>query len=360
MGSPLMDVVIVVPAFNEATTVADVVASVRVHAPTLVVDDGSTDETALRAAAAGAEVIRHPARRGKGAALATGFAAARAKGVSLAVTLDADGQHDPADVPALLTAARATPRAIVIGARPDAALPRGRALAIHLASFWMNWITGVAVADTQSGFRVYPLGLFDAVPLRGGRFVFETAVLVEALRRGWVVREMPIRGVPYAMRQSRFHPIGDGVAITTYLVAHGLARWRVELVAGMREFLKIFSREHRTARHARMLGKASGHAGSPTWGPAIGAAAMDEIHNKLAGWRKHPRARRAARAALATLASPALLLAVAVAAAMRRPLPMALDRLARQIFDQRALPVITPAVDPAHADDTPTWAAVTR
>jgi Zn-dependent protease len=162
------------------------------------------------------------------------------------------------------------------------------------------------------------------------------------------------------MRQSRFHPIGDGVAITTYLVAHGLARWRVELVAGGREFLKIFSREHRTARHARMLGQASGHAGSPTWGPAIGAAAMDEIHNKLVGWRKHPRARRAARAALATLASPALLLAVAVAAAVRRPLPVALDRLARQIFDQRALPVITPAADPGHADDAPTWAAVAR
>jgi hypothetical protein len=355
-----VDVVIVIPAFNEATTVAGLVASVRVHAPTLVVDDGSTDETALRAAAAGAEVIRHPARRGKGAALATAFAAARAKGAVRAVTLDADGQHDPADVPALLTAARAAPRAIVIGARRDDELPRGRALAIRLAGFWMNWITGVAVADTQSGFRVYPLGLFDAVPLRGGRFVFETAVLVEALRRGWGVREMPIRVVPYAMRQSRFHPIGDGVAITTYLVVRGLARWRVELTAGVREFLKIFSREHRTARHARMLSKASGHAGSPTWGPAIGVAAMDEIHNKLAGWREHPRGRRAVRAALATLASPALLFFVAITAAVRRPLPTALARVARRIFDQRALPVVTPDVDPGRADNTPTWATVSR
>src|SRR5204863_9622764 len=90
----IMDVVIAIPAYDEATTVAGVVAAARLHAPVLVVDDGSTDDTALRAAAAGAEVVRHDARRGKGAALATAFTAARAKGATFAVTLDADGQHD--------------------------------------------------------------------------------------------------------------------------------------------------------------------------------------------------------------------------------------------------------------------------
>jgi hypothetical protein len=355
-----VSVVIVIPAFNEETTVAGIVAAARVHAPVLVVDDGSTDGTAARAAAAGAEVIRHPARRGKGAALATAFAAARGKGAATVVTLDADGQHDPAEVPSLLTAASAMPRTIVIGSRREEELPRGRALAIRLAGFWVNWITGAAVADTQSGFRVYPRALFDAVPLRGGRFVFETAVLVEALRHGWSVREMPVRVVPYAARQSRFHPVGDGVAITAYLVGHGLARWTVELAAGVREVVHLFSRERRATRHARMLARAAGQAGTPSWGPAIGVAAMDEIRTRLVGWWRHPRARRATRAALATLASPALLFPFAITAATRRPLPAWLDRVARRIFDQRALPPVAHGAAPAHAEDTRTWATVSR
>src|SRR5205085_739774 len=78
----IVDVVIAIPAYNEVTTVAGVVTAARVHGPVLVVDDGSTDDTALRATEAGAVVIRHPVRRGKGAALATAFAAARARGAA--------------------------------------------------------------------------------------------------------------------------------------------------------------------------------------------------------------------------------------------------------------------------------------
>ena len=355
-----MDLVIAIPAYNEATTVADVVAAARVHAPVLVVDDGSTDDTACRATEAGATVIRHPVRRGKGAALATAFAAARAGGATSIVTLDADGQHDPADVPSLLAAARATPRAIVIGARRDDALPAGRALAIHVAGFWVNWITGTALADTQSGFRVYPLALFDAAPPRGRRFVFETAVLVEALRRGWSVREVPIRVVPYAARQSRFHPVADGVSIAAYLVVRSLARWATELGAGLCEVGALFSRERRIARHARMLARASAHAGTPSWGPAIGVAAGSELRGRLIGWWRHPRLGRARRAALATCAAPVVLLAVAVIAATRTSVPGALGRVLRLIYDQNALPVLTRPLSPERVDDSRTWATVTR
>jgi hypothetical protein len=355
-----MSVVIVVPAFNEAATIAGVVAGARAHAPVLVVDDGSTDATAAQAEAAGAEVIRHSRRRGKGAALATGFAAARERHAAAVVTLDADGQHDACDLPALLAAAREAPRAIVIGSRRADLLPHDRSLAIQLAGFWVNWITGTPVADTQSGFRVYPLALLDDVALRGDRFVLETEVVIAALCRGWEIREVPIRVVPYAARRSRFHPVGDGVAITAHLVAGALGRWKTELGAGVRECFVIFSRERRQARHARMLAKASVHAGTPTWGPAIGVAAMDEVQGRLSGWWQHPRARRAARVALATASTPAFLLVFALTAAVRGALPGWIDRTARRIFDQRALPAITPSVPDARAEDTSTWATVPR
>ena len=355
-----MSVVIVIPAFNEAATIAEIVAGARAHAPVLVVDDGSTDDTAARAQAAGAEVVRHPRRRGKGAALATGFAAAREKNATWVVTLDADGQHDPVDLPSLIAAARTAPRAIVIGSRHDAGLPPERSLAIQLAGFWVNWITGAAIADTQSGFRVYPLALLDDVSMRGDRFVFETAVVVAALGQGWDVREVPIRVVPYAARRSRFHPVGDGVAITAHLVGGALARWKTEIGAGVREFLCVFSRERRRARHARMLAKVTLHTGSPTWGPAIGMAAMDEMQGGLTGWWQHPRARRAARVALATAATPALLLVFGLTAAVRGALPARIDRVARRIFDQRALPALPPDVPVARSEDTRTWATVPR
>ena len=332
--------VIAIPAFNEASTVRRIVEAARAHGPVLVIDDGSTDGTGDAARAGGATVIRHARRLGKGAALATAVGAARDRGASLLITLDADGQHDPADVPALHAAALAAPRAIVVGSRPESALSRGRGLAIQLAGYWVNWITGHAVADTQSGFRVYPVALFDEVRLRGGRFVFETAVLVDALRNGCAVREVPIRAVAYAERPSRFHPIGDGAAITGYLVSHALARWAVELRDAVAEVAAVFSRERRRARHGRMLAKSSVHAGMPTWGPALGIAFVDEVHGRFTSWWRHPRSRRARVAARATLASPAVLALAAASGVAGGGVFRVLERVIDRVYDQRALPCL--------------------
>lgn len=355
-----MRILIAIPAYNESATVAEVAAAARTYGPVLVIDDGSSDDTAARATAAGAEVIQHPKRRGKSAALATAFDAARARGADLVVTLDADGQHDPADVPALLAAAHGHPRAIVIGSRPEATLPAARALAISLAGFWMNWITGVPIADTQSGFRVYPLALLDAVPLRGRRFVSETAILVDAVRRGWRVTEIPIRSVPRAARPSRFHPLADGASIAAYLVAGSLARWGTELRAAAHDVRLVVSGERRKARHARMLAYASPHAGTPMWGPAIGMAAMTELRGRLDAWARDPRWRRGRYVAIATLAAPALLLVLGLAALVRGAMPRAVDRAIRWIYDQRALPALIGVADPQRAEESETWVTVTR
>jgi hypothetical protein len=356
-----VDVIIAIPAFNEATTVRRIVEAARAHAPVLVVDDGSTDVTADEARAGGATVVRHGARRGKGAALATAVHTARAWGAERLVTLDADGQHDPADMAALLAASSATPRAVIVGSRigeADETLPRGRALAIHVAGFWLNWVAGTGVADTQSGFRVYPLALFDEVRLQGGRFVFETAVLVEAVRRGFTVHEIPIRVVPYAARPSRFHPLSDGIAIAAYLAGGALARWSVELAAGAREVLRIFSRERRVARHTRMLTRAAAHAGSPGWSAAIGVAAVEEIRGRAVSWWHHARARRARRAAVATAAAPLLLVVAGVGALVGGRLPRLVDRVVRRLYDQRGLPSLEADVT-SSGETRRTWLPVT-
>src|SRR5204862_7056961 len=174
---------VVVPAHDEATTVGDVVRRARRHAPVIVVDDGSTDGTAEAAVAAGADVRRHARRLGKAQALRTGVVAARARGATPVVTLRADRQPDPDDVSALLAAT--APRTLVVGARRtgDGALPAGRAEAIVVAGFFVNWASGLRLADTQSGFRVYPVAIFDEVPARRGGFVFETEVLLAAAAR---------------------------------------------------------------------------------------------------------------------------------------------------------------------------------
>src|SRR5919201_801807 len=122
-----MNPLVLVPAYDEAATVGAVVRRARTHAPVIVIDDGSRDGTADAAARAGAEVCRHVGRRGKARALLTGVAAARERGATHVVTLDADGQHDPDDLPALLSASG--PRTLVIGVRAGDrdALPAGRA-----------------------------------------------------------------------------------------------------------------------------------------------------------------------------------------------------------------------------------------
>jgi len=214
------DVVGLVPAYQAAATIADVVAGARAKlGHVIVVDDGSIDGTAARAATAGAEVIRHPENAGKGAALTTGLRALAARGVARALTLDADGQHLPREIPVLLAASDAAPTAIVVGVR------RKTGHAIRALNRFGNWIAdrllrliaGQPLPDTQSGFRVYPVAATVALGVQGVRYDFETEVLLRAARRG-----MPLVGVPVdvyyppvAERVSHFRPGVDTIRIIT-------------------------------------------------------------------------------------------------------------------------------------------------
>ena len=324
-----MTPLLLIPAHDERVTVGAVVAGARRHGHVIVVDDGSTDDTGVVAREAGAEVLRHARRLGKAQALRTGIVAARTRGASHVVTLDADGQHDPDDVPALLAAA--APRTIVVGgrlggtepgtisARPPtvraansavataAAMAPERLDAIRVAGFFACWASGLRVHDTQSGFRLYPLSVFDTVPTYRGGFVFETEILLAAAAHGWVVREVPVRSLPRTASRSRFRPVADGASIGAFLARRALARFGSEAAAGVAEVASVFRGERRRNRHLAMLEAAAPYSGGVGWGPAIGAAALQRLTSCVTGWWRHPRPRRTAAAATAALALPLVL-----------------------------------------------------
>ena len=207
-----------VPAFNAAASIGAVVTGTRSVLPSvIVVDDGSADDTAARAAAAGAEVLRHPVNLGKGAALVTGLRRLTAAGIERALTLDADGQHLPDQIPVLLAASDAAPDAIVVGVRRKEGfeIRRVARLGNWVADHLMRWIAGRPLPDTQSGFRVYPVGPTLALGTRGTRYDFETEVLLRAARTGMPVLGVPVTVYypPVAERVSHYRPWADTLRI---------------------------------------------------------------------------------------------------------------------------------------------------
>lgn len=214
---------VVVPCLNEAQAIAGLLAGVLAHCrDVIVIDDGSSDGTADIVATLPVTLIRHPERRGKGEALRAGFREALRRGASGVLTMDGDGQHDPADIPRILAAARRFPGALVIGARmlEREHQPQGRRRANDVADWGISWGCGRPVADTQSGQRWYPRAAVELVNLAAQDFVFEAALLIAASRD----LDMPIVSIPIACRydedarHSHFRPVRDVVRITWFTI----------------------------------------------------------------------------------------------------------------------------------------------
>lgn len=206
-----MTVTVLIPAYNEAGAIGPVVRGARVHVPrVLVVDDGSTDVTATEAEAAGAEVLRLPANRGKGAAIRTGLARLREGDTTHALLMDGDGQHRADEIPHLLDAAKRTGAALVIGERVfrRGAMPRSRYWANVVGSWALSTLMGVRLADTQSGFRVLALEAIRDVPLRARGYEIETEMIVKLSKRGATVVGVPVSAVYHGTR-SKLRPVRD-------------------------------------------------------------------------------------------------------------------------------------------------------
>jgi len=210
---------VIIPVYNHGLTVQSVVRGAKAVLPVIVVDDGSTDATpGVLAGERGITVITLPANQGKGAALRAGFRRAQQQGFTHAITIDADGQHRTSALADFAAACARQPEAFIIGVRDlrKAGAPRARRASNALSTFWFKFQTSVRLADTQCGYRCYPLA--SLVPLRvtSGRYAYELEILVKA---AWAGVPLVALGVDsdYAAptsRLSHFRPWRDMAAVS--------------------------------------------------------------------------------------------------------------------------------------------------
>jgi glycosyltransferase involved in cell wall biosynthesis len=202
-----------IPALDAADTVGWIVEGARKHIPdVLVVDDGSSDDTAKKAEEAGAAVVRHPKNAGKGAALRTGFGYALANGYDAVITLDADGQHDPDEIPKLVDKLK-DGAGIVIGARlrDKDSIPPARYYTNRLGVACYSWRSKSRLEDSQSGFRVYRAEVLRGMKYTSSRFEAESEFLVRAGRRGFRIDSVPVRTIynEDVLQRSHYRPVAD-------------------------------------------------------------------------------------------------------------------------------------------------------
>jgi polyprenyl-phospho-N-acetylgalactosaminyl synthase len=188
---------IVVAAYNEAGRLGSTLAELMpVYPDVVVVDDGSRDDTAAVALHAGAWVLRHPINRGQGAALQTGIAFALGNGANAIVTFDADGQHDPADIPALLAPVMAGDADVALGSRflgRDAiGMPASRRILLKLAVLFTRVVSRIEVTDTHNGLRAFSREAAEALRINQDRMAHASEILDEVRRNGFRYQEVPV------------------------------------------------------------------------------------------------------------------------------------------------------------------------
>jgi glycosyltransferase involved in cell wall biosynthesis len=208
---------IAIPALNAARHVGPVIEEARrLNRDVVLVDDGSSDDTARVAESAGAKVLRHAVNRGKGAALKTAFTWALQQGFDSVITLDADGQHLAAEIPKFVEARASSGADLIIGGRAHLfgqMLPRRR-FANRFSARMIALVSGSVVTDSQSGYRLYSRNLLEKLTLRADGFDMESEVIVRAGRAGLRVVTIPIElGFVDGVATSHYKPIKDSLRI---------------------------------------------------------------------------------------------------------------------------------------------------
>jgi glycosyltransferase involved in cell wall biosynthesis len=200
-------IVALIPAYNADRFVGDVIRRARRHVPVIAVNDGSRDRTLAEATAAQATVIDQQPNQGKGAALQRGFRAALDDGVDAVITLDADGQHDPDEIPLFVDKFRATRADLIIGERDFSKMPLVRRISNTVGRLAFSWAMRRRIRDNQSGYRLLSRRLMEAVLASGERgFEFEMDMIVVAVKRGWRIEGVPIRTI-YGEEKSNIKPL---------------------------------------------------------------------------------------------------------------------------------------------------------
>jgi glycosyltransferase involved in cell wall biosynthesis len=216
---PLATVLALIPAYNEAERIAPVIARTARYLPVLVVDDGSVDATAEVAHQAGAQVLLQTPNQGKGAALKAGFRHALAEGWEAVLTLDADGQHDPQEIPRFLQAYKMAPKDLIIGARDFGKIPLIRRIANSFGRLSLSWAMGRQILDNQSGYRLIRRRLMEAtLSSQEQGFQFEVEMIMLCIQRGFSLGWVPIRTIYLPERRSHINPIDHAIGFARMLL----------------------------------------------------------------------------------------------------------------------------------------------
>lgn len=204
----------IIPAFNEDQRIEKVVQGALVHLPVLVIDDGSLDKTSRVAEQAGAQVIQQTPNQGKGIALRRGFKHALDNGYQAVVTLDADGQHDPEEIPTFLGAFQAGDADLIIGRRDFKEIPPIRRLANSLGKWSFSWAVGQRLEDNQSGYRLLNRRMMESVlDSQESGFEFEVEMIVICIQSDYRLEWVPIRTI-YRDEGSHIHPLQHTLEFT--------------------------------------------------------------------------------------------------------------------------------------------------
>lgn len=219
-------VFVVLPAFDEEAAIAEAVAGVRaLYENVVVVDDGSSDETAVAARSAGAIVVQHAVNRGQGAALQTGIEFAIRNGADIVVTFDSDGQHDPADIARLLGPVEAGQCDVALGSRflgPAAEVPRARRLLLRAAVVFTRLFSGVSVTDAHNGLRAMSRKAAAAIEIRLDRMAHASEI-IDSIRRArlrFIEVPVSIRYTDYSKRKGQ-----KATAALRIAVDYLIGRW---------------------------------------------------------------------------------------------------------------------------------------
>jgi len=207
---------VVVPAYNEATVIRSVISEIRSAGFTdiIVVNDGSMDDTQEKASAAGAITLKHLLNRGKGAAVKTGIEAAKELGADIVVTLDGDGQHDPADIAPMIALVREG-YDVVLGSRLKNCdgMPAHKIAHNHIGNFLVWMVYGLWVTDSQSGFRVYSKKALELIDTKTDRYEYDSEVIREIKHHQLKFIELPIkvRYTEYSMGKAQKMNLKNGI-----------------------------------------------------------------------------------------------------------------------------------------------------
>lgn len=221
---------IVIPAYNETLTITQVITeALKQSKIVIVVNDASQDDTAELVQKTNAILVDLPINGGKAKALQAGFEKALSFGVEAVITLDGDAQHNPADIPKLLAHFAKNPNDLCIASRlkDRQNAPRSRRIANSIADFWVSWAAGKPIADSQSGFRLYPSSLLKLLNLpyeNKSGFVFESEVLIDSAHLGYGFAFIPIDTIYAENRRESHFRAGFDITQITLMVAKKLLR----------------------------------------------------------------------------------------------------------------------------------------